>query len=520
VIRSVACLTEGALRDDITVGHLPCRVELVRSAVIAVVVACGAPPRGAPVHSKPSSPAAPIDDGRWKGVAALAVEGNPVYQAYYSISTSDEILGEERIAVSRMADKRVVVGQLVVENLGVRDFFSYRIASNAMTVAVDISKGNLSRSLRISADLSAGKLIVTGTDGMTPISKSREASPDALLSGPGSSGVVALSETLADMRPGDKRDFKMLNVAPSPFGLISSQSQEIVREPDANGCRVFESTVTVDVNPLFPVKFWIVLDREGHVVGYEWPIGFGTVKYWRRWPEPPCAALPEPTPAAATGSTGGAAGRTGDDRNRMPVVAAPNGGYPTSGDVRAPVAADLAEYTKDLPGNGPLTATIDTSLGGFHCELFADQAPMTVANFVGLATGKKPWRNPRTGAVENGKPFYDGLTFHRVIPGFMIQVGDPLGAGTGGPGYSFADEVGNGLTMKPGTLAMANAGPASNGSQFFITEGTPSWLNNRHTIFGECEEIDLVKQIAAVPRGPGDQPETPVTIDKITISKP
>jgi peptidyl-prolyl cis-trans isomerase A (cyclophilin A) len=518
---SAACLIEGTLRYDITVGHLPCRVEWVRSAVIAMVVACGAPPRGAPVDSKPSSPASPVDDRRWNGVAALAVEGNPVYQAYYSISTSGESFGEERIAVSRIADKRVVVGQLVVENHGFRGLISYRITPNAMTVAEHMSRGNSSHSSRISAYLSAGKLTVTGTVWATPISTSRTASPDALLSGPGSGGVMALSEKLVDMRPGDKRDFTMLTVATYPsISLVSSLSCAIVRKPDANGCRVFESTVTMDVNPSFAVRVTIVLDQEGHVVGHEWPIGPGKVKYWRRWPEPPCAALPEPTSVAGTGSTGGAAGRTGDDRNRMPVASVPDAVHPASGDVRAPVAADLAEYTKDLPGNGPLTATIDTSLGVFHCELFADRAPMTVANFVGLATGKKPWLNPRTGAVEKGKPFYDGLTFHRVIPGFMIQGGDPLGAGTGGPGYSFADEVGNGLTMKPGTLAMANAGPASNGSQFFITEGTPSWLNNKHTIFGECEEIDLVKQITAVPRGPGDRPETPVTIDKITISKP
>lgn len=489
--------------------------------MIAALAACGAPPRGAPVESKPSSPAPPIDDGRWNGVAALAVEGDPVYQAYYSLSASGKVLGEERIAVSRIADKRVVVGQLVVENLDFRALSSYRIAPNAMTVAEHLSKGNSSHSSRISAHLNAGKLVVTGTVWATPISTTRAAPLDAFLTGPGSTGVMALSGTLADMKPGDKRDLTMLRVATTPsMQLIDSLSCEIVRKPDASGCRVFESTVTMDVDPSFAFRFRIALDREGHVVGHEWPIGPGKVTYWRRWPEPPCAALPESTSVADTGSTGGAARRTGDDRNRAPVAAVPSAVHPAGRDVRAPVAADLAEYTKDLPGNGPLTATIDTSLGVFHCELFADKAPMTVANFVGLATGKKPWLNPRTGAVENGKPFYDGLIFHRVIPGFMIQGGDPLGVGTGGPGYSFADEVGNGLTMKPGTLAMANAGPASNGSQFFITEGAPSWLNDRHTIFGECAEIDLVKKIAAVPRGPADQPETPVTIDKITISKP
>jgi peptidyl-prolyl cis-trans isomerase A (cyclophilin A) len=198
--------------------------------------------------------------------------------------------------------------------------------------------------------------------------------------------------------------------------------------------------------------------------------------------------------------------------------AAPPGGGAADTTVRAPVASDLAEYTKDLTGNGPLTATIDTSMGTFHCELFGDKAPLTVANFVGLATGKKAWRKSKTGPVETNKPFFDGLTFHRVIPGFMIQGGDPEGVGTGGPGYEFVNEVNNGLLMKPGTLAMANAGPDTNGSQFFITEGTPSDLNNKYSIFGECKEIDLVKKIEAL-RGPGDRPTTPVTITKVTISK-
>jgi len=224
------------------------------------------------------------------------------------------------------------------------------------------------------------------------------------------------------------------------------------------------------------------------------------------------------------GSASGTPKPAGDEMKPEPVGKAPGkdpGAAPAGGDeVRPPVAADLAEYTKDLTGNGPLRATIDTSLGVFHCELFGDKAPMTVANFVGLATGKKPWMNPKTGATEKGKPYYDGLTFHRVIANFMIQGGDPLGVGTGGPGYAFADEVNNGLVMKPGTLAMANTGrPVTNGSQFFITEIAPDWLNNKHTIFGECKEVDLVKKITGVPKGPGDQPITPVTITKVTISK-
>ena len=230
-----------------------------------------------------------------------------------------------------------------------------------------------------------------------------------------------------------------------------------------------------------------------------------------------------PPDKTVSGSASGMSKPAGDDTKPEPVGKDPgkdpNAGSTGGNDVRAPVAADLAEYTKDLAGQGPLTMTLDTSLGAFHCQLFPDKAPITVANFVGLATGKKPWLNPKTGAVEKGKPFYDGLIFHRVIAGFMIQGGDPLGQGTGDAGYKFEDEVNNGLTMKEGTLAMANAGPGTNGSQFFITEGAPDWLNNKHTIFGQCKEVDLVKKITGVPKGPGDRPDTPVTINKVTFAK-
>ena len=235
----------------------------------------------------------------------------------------------------------------------------------------------------------------------------------------------------------------------------------------------------------------------------------------------------KPTADKPAGSASGAA-KPADDMKPEPVgkdpgsaaaaPATPPAAPAADNTVRPPTAADLAEYTKDITGNGPLTAAIETSLGTFHCELFADKAPMTVANFVGLATGKKAWQNPG-GSTETGKPFFNGLIFHRVIPGFMIQGGDPEGVGRGGPGYRFDDEVNNGLAMKPGTLAMANAGAGTNGSQFFITEGAPSYLNNKHTIFGQCKEVDLVKKIEGVPRGPGDKPETPVTITKITFAK-
>jgi peptidyl-prolyl cis-trans isomerase A (cyclophilin A) len=189
-------------------------------------------------------------------------------------------------------------------------------------------------------------------------------------------------------------------------------------------------------------------------------------------------------------------------------------------DVRKPVAADLAEYVKDIPGTGALTATIETSQGTIHCVLYGDRAPMTVANFVGLATGKKPWQNSR-GETVKGKPFFDGLTFHRVIPGFMIQGGDPDGAGTGGPGYEFDDEIVKALVFdKGGVLAMANKGSGSgtNGSQFFITEQPVPRLSGGYSIFGQCKEVDVVKKIARVPVGAQDRPTTDVIMTSIKIA--
>src|SRR3954451_10890210 len=184
-------------------------------------------------------------------------------------------------------------------------------------------------------------------------------------------------------------------------------------------------------------------------------------------PDPTPAANMKPEPvavgqgSAAMGSGSAAMGSAAMGSGS----AAGSAEAPAAGgnDVRPPVAADLAEYTKDIKGSGKLHATIDTSMGTIHCELFGDKAPMTVANFVGLATGKKAWTNPKTGNVEKGKPFFDGLVFHRVIPEFMIQGGDPLGQGTGGPGYQFNDEISPDLKMQPGTLAMANAGKTPEG---------------------------------------------------------
>jgi peptidyl-prolyl cis-trans isomerase A (cyclophilin A) len=186
----------------------------------------------------------------------------------------------------------------------------------------------------------------------------------------------------------------------------------------------------------------------------------------------------------------------------------------------------LEEATKGLAGSGPLTAKIETTVGTFTCELFDKQAPITVANFVGLARGTRPWKDPKTGKWMDKKPLYDGLTFHRVIPGFMIQGGDPEGTGRGNPGYKFDDEISPDLKFdKPGQLAMANAGKrdghGTNGSQFFVTDqGTPpAYLNGKHTIFGQCEPVSVVSKIAGVAAGPGNRPETEVVMKKVTIAR-
>ena len=169
--------------------------------------------------------------------------------------------------------------------------------------------------------------------------------------------------------------------------------------------------------------------------------------------------------------------------------------------------------------NEELYATLETSLGTIKLRLFPKEAPKTVANFVGLATGAKEWTDPKTGQKVK-RPLYDGTIFHRVIPEFMIQGGDPLGRGTGGPGYKFDDEIGPRKFDKPGLLAMANAGPNTNGSQFFITEIPCPWLNGRHTIFGEViEGMEVVRTIARVSRGAQDRPEHDVVLERVEISE-
>src|ERR671921_446125 len=169
-----------------------------------------------------------------------------------------------------------------------------------------------------------------------------------------------------------------------------------------------------------------------------------------------------------------------------------------------------------------MLATITTSLGDITVELFPNHAPETVRNFVGLASGTKDWTNPRTGAAGSG-PLYEGTVFHRVISNFMIQGGDPLGTGTGGPGYQFGDEFHPELAFtKPYLLAMANAGPGTNGSQFFITVGPTPHLNRKHTIFGEVADQasrEVVDRIATVPTARGDRPVEDVVIESVEVQR-
>jgi peptidyl-prolyl cis-trans isomerase A (cyclophilin A) len=167
------------------------------------------------------------------------------------------------------------------------------------------------------------------------------------------------------------------------------------------------------------------------------------------------------------------------------------------------------------------TAVIDTTAGKLTCTLFPDKAPIGVANFVGLSRGTKDWMNPLTGKKMHGVPLYDGTIFHRVIPSFMIQGGDPKGDGTGDPGYKFVNETSPDLGFdRPGRLAYANAGPGTNGSQFFVTEIPYPSLNGGYTLFGECDDasVELVKQIARMPRDGNDRPAAPVKIRHITIT--
>jgi peptidyl-prolyl cis-trans isomerase A (cyclophilin A) len=215
--------------------------------------------------------------------------------------------------------------------------------------------------------------------------------------------------------------------------------------------------------------------------------------------------------AAAEGETPGEATEEGTESGESEAPAATR--------ETAPEEKTEGQEWRQKPGRYALIFTSQAK-GPIVCELYPDKAPKTVENFVGLAKGTKEWTDPKTGKKVK-KPFYNGLIFHRVIPDFMIQGGCPLGNGRGGPGYQFEDEFDSSLRFdRPGRLAMANSGPNTNGSQFFITTGEPSHLNDLHTIFGQVVQgQEVVEAISQVDRDADDRPLKPVTIAKILIEE-
>jgi peptidyl-prolyl cis-trans isomerase A (cyclophilin A) len=213
-----------------------------------------------------------------------------------------------------------------------------------------------------------------------------------------------------------------------------------------------------------------------------------------------------------------------------PATPPPATPLPATPQASAPAAAQSSDALPDAPSTiahdlpsavptGP-TVVFDTTMGRLTCKLFDKEAPLTVANFIGLATGTKAWTDPVTLKQVTSAPFYDGTTFHRVIPGFMIQGGDRLGTGEGDAGYYIPDEISPTLRFDvPGRLAMANSGPGTDGSQFFITEDAQPALDGKYTIFGQCDThtVLMVKGIALVDRNAEDKPLTPVVMNKVTI---
>ncbi len=227
-----------------------------------------------------------------------------------------------------------------------------------------------------------------------------------------------------------------------------------------------------------------------------------------------CGKTPEPVKADPEQSTQTSASDTNGNKSAGADDTAPRSN--TSGD---PLDGHftLADALKGISGSGALVAKIDTTMGAIECKLLEDKAPTTVANFVGLATGKRPWRNGDSWVT---KPAYNDTGFHRIIKGFMIQGGDPKGNGSGEPGYTIRDEVWEGAKHnRAGLLCMANSGPNTNGAQFFITDATAPHLDKSYTIFGECAPEQTIHDIASVKTGMMDRPLTPVTIKTVTIAR-
>jgi peptidyl-prolyl cis-trans isomerase A (cyclophilin A) len=201
-----------------------------------------------------------------------------------------------------------------------------------------------------------------------------------------------------------------------------------------------------------------------------------------------------------------------------PPATAPSSTNPSSPNQELPDSPGT-QVPAQVEPTGP-TAVFDTSMGRITCRLFDKQAPQTVSNFIGLADGTKDWTDPASHEKEHGKSLYNGTTFHRVIPGFMAQGGDPIGNGMGDPGFYIQDEINPSLTFDvPGRLAMANSGPNTDGSQFFITEEAYPSLDGHYTIFGQCDpsSVLVVKTITRVERDDRDKPLTPVILKKVTI---
>jgi len=197
---------------------------------------------------------------------------------------------------------------------------------------------------------------------------------------------------------------------------------------------------------------------------------------------------------------------------RSPTEIAPSPDDPLAG------RFELGDAIRDLHGSWPLRATLETSEGTLECTLWDEVAPRTVASFVGLARGLRPWRDPNVGAW-GARPAYDGTTFHRVIAGFMIQGGDPKGNGSGEPGFLLPDEIDPSVhSDRRGLLYMANRGPNTNGMQFFILDAAAPHIDGRYTAFGDCGPDDIIESIARVPTGAGDRPVTPVRIERVRVS--
>lgn len=215
--------------------------------------------------------------------------------------------------------------------------------------------------------------------------------------------------------------------------------------------------------------------------------------------------------ASGTGGAGGAGGGVCGPDTSAPDEVLGIGSDPEQGDFT------LEEALAGLPeGPGPLRAILSTELGDITCTLYPEDVPVGVANFVGLARGTRPWKDPTTHQWVKRR-FYDGLTFHRIIDDFVAQGGDPEGDGTGGPGYDFADEI-TSHTHIAGTLAYANAGPDTNGSQFYITEVATPFLDGDYVVFGDCLPLDVIQNLCAVPTV-DESPVTPVHTTKVEITR-